>query len=283
VLMRMAANKRIWYYGLAVVIVLLVIWSIRPDPVEGWAVLMEMNDFPGGYEDFPVDFVDIQRMQDMLLSHGWQKDHIMVKKDNITQKTVEEGIEYLNHADKNDIALFYIASHSGYIAHDLNWNSVFPPLWDQVNTTKVLVVDSCDAGSFLPGTGMCIGAVSSGETAWTGLPEEGLPLIGSVFTYYFCGSMTGTVPVEEGFEKSVPEMRDYMKEVVYPAFKEKYPPEDHHNLYDPHPVIKDQYPGYLYLEVGRTAPGYLSLVLLGMLFALRYSQYWQSIVLYSDK
>jgi hypothetical protein len=224
----MAANKRIWYYGLAVVIVLLVIWSIRPDPVEGWAVLMEMNDFPGGYEDFPVDFVDIQRMQDMLLSHGWQKDHIMVKKDNITQKTVEEGIEYLNHADKNDIALFYIASHSGYIAHDLNWNSVFPPLWDQVNTT-------------------------------------------------------GTVPVEEGFEKSVPEMRDYMKEVVYPAFKEKYPPEDHHNLYDPHPVIKDQYPGYLYLEVGRTAPGYLSLVLLGMLFALRYSQYWQSIVLYSDK
>lgn len=265
--------KRIWHHGAPLIVILLVV-AASDDPAEGWAVLIETNDFPEGYADLPVDFVDIERMQDMLVYHGWQKDHMITRKDGITPETVKEGLEYLKmNADENDVILFYIGSHGGYIRHELRWNETFPLLWDEIAAEKrVLIIDSCYSGSFLhesdtPYIG--IASVSAEESGWAGVPEEGLPIIGFVFTYYFCESMKGDIPVEQGFYQTVPKVRDYMREVVYPAFKDVYSPEDYHNLYDPHPIMDDQYPGYLYLRVERTAPGSIFLVLLGMLVAIK--------------
>lgn len=255
-------------------VILFVVAVASDDPAEGWAVLMETNDFPEGYADLPVDFVDIERMQNMLVYHGWQKDHMLIKKDGITPETVKEGLEYLKeNADENDIVLFYIGSHGGYIRHDLRWNETFPLWWDEIATEKrVLIIDSCYSGSFLPESDspyIGIASVSAEESGWAGIPEEGLPVIGFVFTYYLCESMKSDISVEEGFEQTVPKVREYMREVVYPAFEEVYPPEDYYNLYDPHPVMDDQYPGYLYLRVERTAPAPIFLVLLGMLVVIK--------------
>ncbi|MGC1122976.1 MAG: caspase family protein [Candidatus Methanofastidiosia archaeon] len=259
-----------------VVVAILISAALR-DPVEGWAVLMETNDFPGGYTDLPVGFVDVERMETLLQYHGWQKSHILVKRDNITPQAVREGIEYLQGADQNDIALFYICSHGGYLRYDLKWNSLMPPLWDSITSEKrVLIIDSCYAGSFLPESERSyigIGSVSPEELGWAGIPEENLPITGFVFTYYFCQSTRG-VSVEEGFEKTVPQVKQYMQEVVYPAFKDIYPPE-YYNIYDPHPVLKDSYPGELSLWVDESRAvlshvivTVLVLVVLGTILAL---------------
>ena len=270
-------SKRIRRHGITVIILILMALLLtgvqaRSDPVEGWAVLMEINDFPEGYSDLPVNFVDIQRMQDMLVQYGWQEKNMMVKMDEITPETVREGLNFLKkNADSNDIALFYIGSHGGYIRFVLRWNEIFPPLWDEIPTDKkLLLVDSCFAASFLPECENYIGiaSVSPDESGWAGLPEEGLPLIGFVFTYYFCESMKGDISVEEGFENTVPQVRKYMKEVVYPQFKDVYTPEQYLNLYDPNPVIIDNYSGYLYLTVETTAPVSGGLVLMGMLLLI---------------
>jgi hypothetical protein len=271
------ARRRIWCYGIALmaVIAALLPAAVR-DPVEGWAVLMETNDFPGGYTDLPVNFVDIERVEAMLQYHGWQKSHILIKRDDITAQAVREGIEFLQRADENDIALFYICSHGGYLRYDLKWDSLMPPLWDSITSEKrVLIIDSCYAGSFLPESERSyigIGSVSPEELGWAGIPEENLPITGFVFTYFFCQSTRG-VSVEEGFEKTVPQVKQYMQEVVYPAFKEIYPPESY-TIYDPHPVLKDSYPGELFLWVDEsgTVVSYVLVVLvlavLGMNFAL---------------
>lgn len=242
--------------------------------MEGWAVLMEINDFPEGYTDLPVDFVDIERLQNMLVHHKWQKNHILVKKDMIAQETVREGLQYLKeNADANDIVLFYIGSHGEYILYDLKWNEIFPSLWEEITTEKrVLIVDSCFSEYFLPKSDnphISIASVSKGEAAWAGLPEEGLPITGFLFTYYFCESMKEDISVEEGFERTVPKVKDYMREIVYPKFKDVFPAEVYNNLYDPNPVIDDKYPGALHLDVERESPVSLFLVLVGMALALK--------------
>lgn len=266
--------KRIRHHGIALIPLVVLLLVAERDPVEGWAVLMETNDFPEGYSDLPVDFVDIQRMEDMLEYHGWQKEHMWIQKDGITPETVKKGVEYLKkHADENDIVMFYIASHGGYIRHDLKWNDTFPFLWDEIACEKrLLIIDSCYAASFLPESEnphIGIASVSAEESGWAGIPEEGLPIIGFVFTYYFCESMRDHISVEEGFERCGPHVREYMKTVVYPQFKEVYPPEDYYNVYDPHPVMNDLYSGPFYLEAERKAPLSVFLVLMGMFLALK--------------
>ena len=211
--------KRIWRHGITVILVLSSISVMQEDPVEGWAVLLETNDFPQGYTDLPVDFVDVDRMQHMLLFYGWQKDHMFVQKDGLTPEIVKEGVEYLKNADENDIVLFYIASHGGYITRELQWYTVFPSAWDDIATdNRVLIIDSCYSESYLPDSDrpfIGISSVSEKETAWAGIPEEGLPVVGFLFTYYFCESMTEVpVSVEAGFLKTVPKVQQYMKDVV---------------------------------------------------------------------
>ena len=108
-----------------------------------------------------------------------------------------------------------------------------------------------------------LGHCSAGEVGWAGIPEEGLPIIGSVWTYYFANALcnstadsdeNGFVSVEEAFAFSTPLVQKYMNETVFavPEFLEMY-----HDIgvfpegYDayPHPVMDDQYPEQLYLNL----------------------------------
>jgi hypothetical protein len=263
-------DTRIWSIGIAIVMALVL---VPENPKEGYAVLLETNDFPPGYTDLPVDFVDIKRVQTMLLSHGWTKSHIFIRRDNITPETVKKGVEFLKKADDNDIVLFYICSHGEYIGHNLQWKNTFEPVFDSITADcRIVIIDSCNAASFLPECDchyIGIGSVSAKETAWVGIPQEDLPITGFVFTYYFCDSMKNKVSIEEGVKKTAPLVKEYMSTVVYPVFKDVYPPETHYNLYNPHPVIKDQYPGDVYLTIERKSSFSLVLVFMGMLLVLR--------------
>jgi hypothetical protein len=235
-----------------VCIALLIVWVTVPDPIEGWAVLLEVNDYSWEYKDLPVDFVDIERIEDMLILHGWSKSHILTEKDSVTPYTLQRALRIVrSQVDSNDIVLVYMGAHGGYIRHDLHWETLFPELWDALPTeNKVLLVDSCSAGAFLPQDTqgyMGIASVSNGESAWTGLPEEQLPLIGFIFTYFLCDSLKEQASIEEGFAESVPRVRAYMKDVVYPAFKDQFPPQEYYNLpeFIPH-FMTTFYPFFYY-------------------------------------
>ena len=239
--------------------------------VDGWAVLLEMNEFPEGWSDLPVGFIDSDRMRDALLSFGWRSDHIFTVLDNLTVSAVQEAVEWLvNRADLNDIALLYIFTHGGWMSRVLQWNDWFPAEWEKIAPSKkVLMVDTCAAGEFAEPTRsdsashVSLACCSADEVSWAGIEEEGLPIIGSVWNYYCTNALgnssadfdnDGFVSVEEAFNFSTPLVQDYMKETVFvvPEFLQQYHdigifPEDY-DAY-PHPVIDDQYIGQLFLDL----------------------------------
>jgi len=235
--------------------------------VGGWAVLLEMNEFPEGWSDLPVEFIDSQRMQTALLSSGWQSDHIYVVHDNLTISVVQEAVEWLvNNTDSDDIALLYIFTHGMWMRNVLLWNDWFPVEWEKLNTSKkILMVDTCRAEEFIDSIGddpsphISLACCSADEVSWAGLEEEGLPIIGSVWNYYFTNALcnssadlnsNGFISIEEAFNFSTPLVQRYMNETVFtvPEFLQSY-----HNIgiypeeYDayPNPVMDDGYSSQL--------------------------------------
>lgn len=234
--------------------------------VGGWAVLLEMNEFPEGWSDLPVEFINSERMQTALLSLGWQSDHIYVVHDNLTILVVQETVEWLvNNTDSDDIVLLYIFTHGMWMRNVLLWNDWFPVEWEKLNTSKkILMVDTCSAEEFIksikndPSPHISLACCSADEVAWVGLEEEGLPIIGSVWNYYFTNALcnstadldsNGFVSIEEAFNFSTPLVQQYMNETVFavPEFLESYhdigiyPENDAY----PHPVMDDGYPDQL--------------------------------------
>jgi hypothetical protein len=112
--------------------------------------------------------------------------------------------------------------------------------WAQINASqRVLLVDSCTAAEFTntiqddPGPHISIAAVDEDEYGWAGLEEEGLPIIGGVFTYYFAEALVdpnadsngdGSVSVQEAALLAEEGQRSYMHEVVFavPEFVKMY-------------------------------------------------------------
>lgn len=102
---------------------------------------------------------------------------------------------------------------------------------------KVLVVDSCQAAQFTnqikENNGLLLAAVDEDEYGWKGLEEEGLPIVGGIFTYYFTealldpaadGNGDGRVSVQEAALAAEVQQREYMHEVVFsvPEFVDDY-------------------------------------------------------------
>jgi hypothetical protein len=246
--------------------------------VGGWVVLLEMNEFPEGWSDLPVEFINSERMQTALLSLGWQSDHIYVVHDNLTISVVQEAVEWLvNNTDSDDIALLYIFTHGMWMRNVLLWNDWFPVEWEKLNTSKkTLMVDTCHAEEFIepirddPSPHISLACCSADEVSWAGLEEEGLPIIGSIWNYYFTNALcnstadlnsNGFISIEEAFNFSTPLVQRYMNETVFtvPEFLQSY-----HNIgiypenYDayPHPVMDDWYPDQLVI------PEFPSLIIL---------------------
>ncbi|MCW3984898.1 MAG: hypothetical protein NWE91_00565 [Candidatus Bathyarchaeota archaeon] len=239
--------------------------------IDGWAVLLEMNEFPEGYTDMPVGFINSERMQTALFSLGWQSDHVHVIHDNLTISVVQEAVGWLvNNTGYGEIALLYIFTHGTWMRNVLLWNDWFPVEWEKLNTSKkVLMVDTCTAEAFIEpirndsSPHISLAHCSAHEVGWAGVEEEGLPIIGSVWNYYFCNALLnssanlnddGYVSIEEAFNFSTPLQQRYMNETVFavPEFLEMfhdigiYP--ENYDAY-PHPVMDDQYPEQLNLDL----------------------------------
>ena len=231
--------------------------------VNGWAVLLEMNEFPEGWSDLPVDYINSQRMQTVLLSLGWQSNHMHIVNGDLTISVVQEEVEWLlNNTGIDDFALLYIFTHGMWMSNILHWNDWFPMEWQKLNTSKrILLIDTCHAEEFIqpikndPSSHVSLACCSIDEVAWAGIEEEGLPIIGSVWNYYFtnalCNSSAdldadGFVSIEEAFNFSTSLVQQYMNETVFtvPEFLESYHkigiyPENY-DAY-PHPVMDDRY------------------------------------------
>ena len=228
-----------------------------------WAVLLEMNDFPEGWSDLPVDFINSERLHTSLTSLGWQDDHIRIVNGNLVVSSVQEAVEWLiNNTSADDVALLYVFTHGTWMRNVLLWNDWFPDAWKQLKTSKrILLIDTCSAEEFLepiesdPNPHISIGCCSTDEVSWAGIAEERLPIIGSVWNYYFTNALcnssadldeNGLVSIEEAFDFSTPLVQRYMNETVFavPEFLETfhksgvYP--EYYDAY-PHPVMTDCY------------------------------------------
>jgi hypothetical protein len=239
--------------------------------VDGWAVLLEMNEFPEGWSDLPIEFINSERIQTVLISVGWQSDHICTIHENLTILVIQEAVEWLvNNTDCDDIALLYISTHGMWMRNVLLWNDWFPVEWEKLNTSKkVLMVDTCFAEEFIDpirdetSPHISLACCSADEISWAGLEEEGLPIIGSVWNYYFTNALcnasadldnNGFTSIEEAFNFSTPLAQRYMNETVFTVaeFLESYHdigiyPENQ-DAY-PHPVMDDGYPDQFVFSV----------------------------------
>ncbi|MDH5483315.1 MAG: hypothetical protein OEY22_10655 [Candidatus Bathyarchaeota archaeon] len=268
---------------------------VKGSSEDTWAVLLEMNDFPEGWSDLPVDFINSKRLQTTLISLGWQGDHIYVVNGNLTIPVVQEAVEWLmNNSDADDVSVLYIFTHGNWMRNVLLWNDWFPDAWKQLNTSKrVLLIDTCLAEEFLEPIKydsfphISLGCCSADEVSWAGLEEEGLPIIGSVWNYYFANALCNSsadldenelISIEEAFNFSTPLVQRYMNETVFavPEFLESYHKigiyPEHYDAY-PHPVIDDCYSNQLVIT---EFPSFLILPLFmttTLLLAIVYKNY----------
>jgi pimeloyl-ACP methyl ester carboxylesterase len=209
--------------------------------VHGWAVLAE-KDYYGdaGKTDLVVDYISITRLHQLLSRPGWQQDHIHELRE-FDRQDLRGALDWLvENADADDVILLYVAAHGSYLREDLGWSSFFAADWAALPCGQcVLIVDACMAAEFTaaveddPRPHLSIAAVDADEYGWSGLEEEGLPIIGNVFTYYFAAAFDepgadtdgdGLVSVQEAALMAEERQRIYMHQVVLavPEFVEMY-------------------------------------------------------------
>ncbi|UCH31403.1 MAG: caspase family protein [Candidatus Bathyarchaeota archaeon] len=259
-----------------------------------WAVLLEMNDFPEGWTDLPVDYINNERLQLALLNSGVPSNHLYVVNGTLSLEVVQETVEWLrNESNGNDTVLLYICTHGVWLSDVLLWNTWFPSEWMQLNVSmKILMIDSCFAEEFFepikadPAPHISLGSCAADEISWAGLEEEGLPIIGSVWNYYFTNALgnvsadadgNGLISVEEAFNFSTPLVQKYMNETVFtvPEFLQSYHdagvyPEDH-DAY-PHPIMDDGCSGQLVIPEFPSGTLLLLCTLITMLVTVIYGK-----------
>jgi hypothetical protein len=233
------------------------------DTGDGWATIMEINYYPEGWTDIPTNYNDTQRWVDTLTTLGWQESHMLIVNEVFDLAQVVEGIQFLiDNTDENDIALLYIAAHGIWLNNTIAQNDTFVDTWEEIpSQNKFLIIDSCLAGRFTelvaddPNPEIAISAVGPDELSWAGIEEEGLPIIGSVWNYFFTNAFlnitadtdtNGDVSVEEAYDFAYPLTRSYYEDVVYPydsGIKEW------NNFVAPHPGMDDNYEGELSLRL----------------------------------
>jgi hypothetical protein len=201
-------------------------------PVEYYAVLAEKDSYSDvGMSNLLVDYIDIQRLRDALEELGWPAENIHEVKefDQVSLKTELDWLE--ETADANDVVFFYVTGHGTYLRRNIRWKDFFPGEWAEIESMRrVLLVDSCTAAEFTntlkddPNPYLALAAVDDDEYGWKGIEEEGLPIIGGIFTFYFAEALVetradtnedGWVSVQEAALLAEKKQRTYMHEVVF--------------------------------------------------------------------
>jgi hypothetical protein len=239
--------------------------------IDGWAILVEKDFYGGdGTEDFSGDYINITRMRRVLEDAGWNPEHIHDLRE-FDRETLQAELDWLeDNADEDDIAILYISSHAEYLGGPASWFTSLADEWEQnPSQRKLLIISTCKAARFTnsvaddPSPHLSIAAVAENELGWYGNEEEGLPIIGSVFTYYFTDALqnpdadadqNGLVSVQEAVLMAEEQQRAYMHDVVLtvPEFlnlfheNDKYPDRDPGY---PHVVMDDAIGEPLYLSL----------------------------------
>jgi hypothetical protein len=238
------------------------------DTREGWASIMEISYYPEGWTDIPTDYNDTHRWVDTLTTLGWQESHILIVNEAFNLAQVVEAIQFLiDNTDENDISLLFIAAHGMWLNNTIAQNDTFVDKWEEIpSQNKLLCISSCLAGRFTelvaddPNPEIAISAVGANEYSWAGLEEEGLPILGCVWNYFFTNALlnitadtdsNGDVSVEEAYDFAYPLTRAYYEDYVYPY---SYDCKQLNNFVAPHPGMDDNYEGELSLRLEGAAP-----------------------------
>jgi CubicO group peptidase (beta-lactamase class C family) len=241
------------------------------NPVEGWGVLAQKDDYSDvDMTDLPTDYIGLTSLREQLLAAGWQEDHIREAREFDRDDLRESLVWLAENADENDVVFFYVAAHGMYLREVVQWGDFFAADWAAVpSDRRVLVVDSCQAALLTaaanedPRPHLSIAAVDADEYGWSGLPEEGLPIIGGVFTHYFAAAFddpdadadgNGSTSLQEAARWAEAQQRAYMHDVVFavPEFAEMYAAIGVHPEEDPEfptVVIDDTIGQPLYLDL----------------------------------
>ena len=247
-------------------------FEIHPrNAVEGWAVLAEKDDYQGlNLGDMLVDYIDIILMRQVLENSGWNPDHIHDLRE-FNRETLQAELDWLEEsADENDIVFLFVAAHGSYLRNVILWHDFFADEWLQIpSQRRLLVIEVCKAGEFTnsvagdPSPHLSVASAAENEYGWKGLEEEGLPIIGGVFTHYFADALEnpdadansdGLISVQEAALMAEEQQRAYLHDVVLviPEWVElyhtigAYPEED--PTY-PHVVVDDTLGEPLYLAL----------------------------------
>jgi hypothetical protein len=238
--------------------------------VNGWAVLAEKDDYEAPDPDLPVDYINIALMRQVLEDSGWDPDHIHDLRE-FNRETLQTELDWLEeNADKKDIVILYVLAHDTYLSGEVLWREFFAGEWGQIpSQRRLLIVDACRAANFTddvandPAPQLSVAAVAGNELSWIGIEEEGLPIIGGVFTHYFANALNnpdadanndGMVSVQEAALMADEQQRNYMHDVVLvvPQFVEMF----HDNFASPerdptypHVIVDDTIGEPLYLAL----------------------------------
>lgn len=238
------------------------------DTRDGWAAIMEINYYPEGWTDIPTDYNDTHRWVDTLMTLGWQESHILIVNEVFYLAEVIEAVQFLiDNTDSNDIALLFIAAHGMWLNNTIAQDDTFADTWAQIpSQSKLLCISSCLAERFTglvaddPAPMIAISAVGEDEYSWAGLEEEGLPILGCVWNYFFTSALlnvtadtdsNGDVSVEEAYTLAYPLTRAYYEDYVYPY---SYECKQLNGFAAPHPGMDDDYEGELSLRLEGATP-----------------------------
>jgi len=209
--------------------------------VEGWAVLAEKDDYDDvGMTNLPVGYIGVEQMRQALQDAGWEADQIHELRE-FDQASLLADLDWLaTNADEDDVVVLYVAAHGRYLQDVMEWATFFPGEWAEIaSDRRLLVIDACQAANYTgviagdPAPYLAIAAVDGDEYAWSGLEEEGLPIIGGVFTHYFAAAFddlgadadgNGLVSAQEAAILAELQQRAYMHDVVFAVdeFVESY-------------------------------------------------------------
>ncbi|TFG26839.1 hypothetical protein EU528_13785 [Candidatus Thorarchaeota archaeon] len=243
-------------------------FELAQDTREGWAAILEINEYPDGWTDIPTDYNDTHRWVDTLTTLGWQESHLLIVNEVFYLAEVVEAIQFLiDNTDESDVALLFIAAHGVWLNNTIAQNDTFVDTWEQIpSQNKLLCISSCLAGRFTelvandPNPEIAISAVGADELSWAGLEEEGLPIIGCVWNHFFTNALlnisadidsNGDVTVEEAYGFAYPLTRAYYEDYVYPY--DSYI-EEWNNFEAPHPGMDDNYESQLSLRLEGATP-----------------------------
>jgi len=239
--------------------------------VDGWAVLAERDYYSEyGMADLPVDYVNVERVHQLLLDLGWEEGHIREVRE-FDQDGLRDALDWMaSSADADDLVFLHVSAHGQFLHEGVSWTTFFPPEWAAIpSQRRVVVVNSCRAAIFTgavrgdPEPYLSIASTGREEGGWAGLEEEGLPIIGEVFTYYFVAAFTdpeadadgdGTVSIQEAADYGEEKQCAYMHEVVFavPEFEQAF--RDAGFRIDdpayPHVAVDDKVGEPVYLELG---------------------------------